>query len=553
MRRFSLLMSLLAVSAMMFVACSDKNPTPDNGDLTFKVSVNSSDKSSVAFSVEPSDKNIDYVVYPCQNSVALSYDTDEELVAALGEEVSFADYTYRGVVTDVISGLKLNTGYSLLVFTQQNNTLTSKLHKSSFRTEAVMYIDCTFTFEPTVENTKVSLIIEPSNREVEWYHCIMTQKEYIDLTDKHAMGKSAEEVVAENYAATAAELIAGGKSAEEVRAELVKTSNRKMVHENLEPSTEYICLAAAVEFDGDELYVKSEVSNGTFTSGEALTEEGTYNMTATNIGAYGFTLNIEATSENLYYYPAIAFPDTYDEAALISQINAAFNEQYQLMLIKYKDNPSVVTNELVLEESPIFFSGSLSFGVSNIPPQTEVMGAVFEMRASTGLVSKVHIFDNVATTVTPCDITPKIEVVGIFSGDEEAGKILGNASATEGHAIIVAKTSNFESASEVYSVFGTQGSLNAADYPDCRVVWFFGGNWVKLNLDEPYSFHVGNWDEAAFLYAYAKDSNGIEGGVARCSLTPSVLDTGTMEELQEYYDKAVNTEATAVPMSLVIK
>lgn len=553
MRRFSSLMSLLAVAAMMFVACSEKNPTPDSGDLTFKVSVNSSDKSSVTFSVEPSDKSIDYVVYACQNSVALGYDTDEELVAALGEEVSFADYTYRGDITDVISGLKINTGYSLLVFTQQNNTLTSKLHKSSFRTAAVMYIDCTFTFEPTVEDTKVTLLIEPSNREVEWYHCVMPQKEYIDLTNKQGAGKSPEEVVAENYAAKAAELMAGGKSAEEVRAELVKTSNRKMVHENLQPTTEYICLAAAVEFDDDELYVNSEVSNATFTTGDVPVEEGQYTMTATNVGAYGFTLNIEATSENLYYYPAIAFPDSYDEAALISQIHAAFNEQYQLMLIKYKDNPSMVTNELVLEESPIFFSGSLSFGVSNIPPQTEVMGVVFVMRSSTGLVGKVQRFDNLATTVEPCNINPTIEVAGIFSGDEEAGEILGNAGATAGRAIIVGKTSNFEGASEVYSVFGTQGSLDAASYPDWRVVWFFGGYWVTLNLDEPYSFHVGNWDEAAFLYAYAKDANGVEGGVARCSVTPSVLDTGTMEELQEYYDKAMGTDATAAPMSLVIK
>lgn len=553
MRRFSSLMSLLAVVAMMFVACSEKNPTPGNSDLTFKVSVNSSDKSSVNFSVEPSDKSIDYVVYACENSKALAYDTDAELVAALGEEVSFADYTHRGDVTDVITGLKINTGYSLLVFTQQNNTLVSKLHKSSFRTAAVMYIDCNFNIKTTVDNTKVTLIIEPSNRDVNWYHCVMPQMAYVELTSSD---KSAEEIIAENYVNTFAALTAAGKSAEEAREELIMKNNRKVTHENLEALTEYICLAAAVEFDGDDLYVKSEVSTTSFTTGEAPVEEGQFTMTANKITAYGFTFDIKATSDELYYYPTIAFTDAYDEdyeASLISQIHSEFEQQYQLMLIKYKDNPSMVTNELVLKESPIFFSGDKSMGVGNIPPQTEVMGAIFVMRASTGLVAKVHRFENLATTISPCDINPTIEVVGTFSGDEEAGEVFDSAGATAGRAIIVSKTSNYEGASEVYAVLGTQGGLDANNYPDWRAVWFFGGYWETLNLEEPYCFHVCNWDEEAFLYAYAKDANGVEGGVARCAVTPSVLDTGTIEELKEYYNKAKGPEATAVPMSLVIK
>lgn len=547
MRRFSSLMSLLAVVAMMFVACSDKNPTPGNSDLTFKVSVNSSDKSSVNFSVEPSDKSIDYVVYACENSKALAYDTDAELVAALGEEVSFADYTYRGDVTDVITGLKINTGYSLLVFTQQNNTLVSKLHKSSFRTTAVMYIDCNFNFKTTVENTKVTMIIEPSNRDVNWYHCVMPQMAYVELTSSD---KSSEEIIAENYVNTVAALTAAGKSAEEVREELIMKNNRKVTHENLEALTEYICLAAAVEFDGDDMYVKSEVSTTSFTTGEAPVAAGQYTMTVSNVGPYGFVLNIEATSDELYYYPCVDFPETFDEAATIAWLDKVFDEQYQNMLIKYKDNPAIVTNELVLEECPYFAHGDKSFGVGNIPPHTNVMGAIFVLRATTGQVAKVHRFDNLATTVEPSTISPTIEVVGVYSGDEENGEVFGNASATAGRAILVSKASNFEGASHLYSIYGTQGGLDATDYPDWRAIWFFTGYWIELIPEQPYNYHVANWDEQGYLYVYTKDADGLEGHVGRCSAVASVLDMGDIDELKEYFAKTGSLETQS--KSLVI-
>ena len=550
MKKINLLISLLVAATMIFAACQPDEPV--NGDLSFGISIVETAKTSVKVSVEPSDANVDYVVYPCANSVAMQYDTDEALVAALAETVDFAEYTHKGSLQNhVISGLKASTAYTLMVFTQQNNIATSKITKKSFRTSAVIYVDCTFNVEVTVNNTDVDLLVEPSDRAIEWYCCIVEKMKYDELTSQFSQNKmTAAEVVEATYAEAFAELVEGGMSANDARAELVKTSNRKISFKGLRAKTEYIYLASVADASGDTMSVMSEVASDVFTTGEAPVAEGEFTMTATNVGPYGFVLNIEATSDDLYYYPVIDFPGSFDEAAYVAQLAKIFNEQFQLLLIKYKDNPSMVTNELVLEESPYFAKGDKSFGVGNIPPHTNVMGAIFVMRATTGQVAKVHRFEDLATTVEPSSINPTIEVVGVYSGDEENGEVFGNASATEGRAIIVSKASNYEGAEHLYSIYGTQGSLSTTEYPDWRAIWFFTGYWIELNLEQPYNFHVANWDEQGYLYTYTKDANGLEGSVGRCSAVASVLETDPIDELKEYYAKAGSAETAS--RSLVI-
>lgn len=550
MKKISWLMSLLVAVTMLFAACQPD--TPANGDLSFSISIVESAKTSVKVNIEPSDANVDYVVYPCQNSVAMQYDTDEALVAALAETVNFAEYTHKGSLQNyTIDGLKANTAYNLMVFAQQNNVSTSKIAKKSFRTSAVIYINCTFNVEVTVKDNNVDLLVEPSDRAAEWYCCVVEKMKYDELTSQYGEAKmTAAQVVEAKYAEAFAALVEGGMTADEARAELVKTSNRKLSFQGLRSRTEYIYLASAADASGDTMSVMSEVANGVFTTGEAPVAAGEFTMTVSNVGPYGFVLNIEATSDELYYYPCIDFPETFDEAATVAWLDKVFNEQYQNMLIKYKDNPSMVTNELVLEECPYFAHGDKSFGVGNIPPHTNVMGAIFVLRATTGQVAKVHRFDDLATTVEPSTISPTIEVVGVYSGDEENGEVFDNASATAGRAILVSKASNFEGASHLYSIYGTQGGLDATAYPDWRAIWFFTGYWIELIPEQPYNYHVANWDEQGYLYVYTKDADGLEGHVGRCSAVASVLDIRPIDELKEYFAKTGSLETQS--KSLVI-
>ena len=543
-------MSLLVAVTMLFAACQPD--TPANGDLSFSISIVESAKTSVKVNIEPSDANVDYVVYPCQNSVAMQYDTDEALVAALAETVNFAEYTHKGSLQNyTIDGLKANTAYNLMVFAQQNNVPTSKIAKKSFRTSAVIYINCTFNVEVTVKDNNVDLLVEPSDRAAEWYCCVVEKMKYDELTSQYGEAKmTAAQVVEAKYAEAFAALVEGGMTADEARAELVKTSNRKLSFQGLRSRTEYIYLASAADASGDTMSVMSEVANGVFTTGEAPVAAGEFTMTVSNVGPYGFVLNIEATSDELYYYPCIDFPETFDEAATVAWLDKVFNEQYQNMLIKYKDNPSMVTNELVLEECPYFAHGDKSFGVGNIPPHTNVMGAIFVLRATTGQVAKVHRFDDLATTIEPSTISPTIEVVGVYSGDEENGEVFDNASATAGRAILVSKASNFEGASHLYSIYGTQGGLDATAYPDWRAIWFFTGYWIELIPEQPYNYHVANWDEQGYLYVYTKDADGLEGHVGRCSAVASVLDIRPIDELKEYFAKTGSLETQS--KSLVI-
>ena len=196
MKKISWLMSLLVAVTMLFAACQPD--TPANGDLSFGISIIESAKTSVKVSIEPSDANVDYVVYPCQNSVAMQYDTDEALVAALAETVNFAEYTHKGSLQNyTIDGLKANTAYSLMVFAQQNNVPTSKIAKKSFRTSAVIYINCTFNVEVTVKDNNVDLLVEPSDRAAEWYCCVVEKMKYDELTSQYGEAKMTAAQVAE--------------------------------------------------------------------------------------------------------------------------------------------------------------------------------------------------------------------------------------------------------------------------------------------------------------------------------------------------------------------
>lgn len=557
MKKFSWLMSLLFVAAFVSVGC-DNEVTPDTPkEVTFEVSINDTDKQFVDYSITPSDDNVDYVAV-VRKSLGLSeYDTDASLVAALGEELNFADYVVKGTVNNVVvNGLDVNTAYSLLVFAVDVNNgyaLTSKVSRTAFRTDAIKKSDCSFVVDTTIENTEATFIVSPSNRELGWSFMVMDQMEYLQYTDSFGEYKyTDDDLVKSDLVAKIETFVSEGGSVEDAVKEYVKVSNQRVVYSNLAPNTEFVFLVAAVEVIGSDVWVTSDVTVGRFTSGDTPMEAADFTLTASEVGAYGFVLNVETTNPDVYYFPTIAFPGSFNEAAQIAEINSLFEQQYQLLLIKYKDNPSVVTNELVLEESLYFSKGAKSFTVQNIPPQTEVMGAIFTMRPSSGKVAKVYTFDNLVTTAAASYITPSISVVGVYSGDEENGQVFGDASATAGRAIVVAESSNFDGASKVFAVLGERDRTDTMTSPftDANVLWYYD-NWVEVNLSAPYTFHVANWDAQAFLFVYAKDANGIEGGVGRTSYTPSIVgEHGSIDELMDYYNQAVTR--SAVPVSLVV-
>lgn len=557
MKKFSWLMSLLFVAAFVSVGC-DNEVTPDTPkEVTFEVSINDTDKQFVDYSITPSDDNVDYVAV-VRKSLGLSeYDTDAALVAALGEEFNFADYVVKGAVNNVVvDGLDVNTAYSLLVFAVDVNSgyaLTSKVSRTAFRTDAIMKTECTFTVEPTVKDTSVTFIVSPSDRDLGWSFMIMDQMEYLQYTDTFGEYKyTDDDLMTDDLTAKIEAFVAEGGSIEDAVKEFVKVSNQRVVYNDLVPNTEYVFLAAAVEVINSKVYVTSNVTVGRFKSGDEPMAESDFTVTASSVGAYGFVMDVVASSDDVYYMPSVAYPGSYDEAGLIAQINAIFEQQYQLLLIKYKDNPAMVTYELVLEESPYFNCGTKSFSVKNIPPQQECMGLIFTMRPTTGKVAKVYKFENLVTTATPCNINPEIKVIGIYSGDEENGEIFGDASATVGRAIVVGETSNFAGAADVHAVLGERDRTDTMTGPfsDTNVLWYYD-NWVDVNMNAPYTFHVANWDVPAFLFAYARNAEGVEGAVGRHSFTPSIVgEHGSIDELKEYYNEALTR--SVVPVSLVV-
>lgn len=557
MKRINWMMSLLLCAAIAFIGC-DKEPEPAKPvALDFEVVIDQTTTTSVTYSVTPNNLEADYAVFCCEVAELGKYDSEAAFIEAAKAELNMAEHARRGAVSAaVIEGLVANKGYYLLVVgvdPANGYATNSEIKKASFRTEAVQNVICTFEVDVDVEDNNVTMLVEPSDREISWALVTVDQLRYVELVDSFGEYKmTREQVLAEYFEEAYNALVEGGATAEEAAAELVKSNNQRVKLLNMEPKTQFVYLVAAVNYAAGGVTVISEVTEGRFTTGDLPMPDAGFNVTATDVGAYSLIINVDAYNEDVYYFPSVSFVGSYDEAALIEQVNKIYNEQYQLILIKYKDNPDAVTPEVVMEESVYFAKGDRSFTVKNVPPQTGVMCALFVMRTNTGKVGEVYTYDNLATTAAPCNITPTIELVGIYSGDEENGEVLGDATATAGRPIIVAKTSNFEGASAVYAVYGERDRTDTMTSPftDANLLWYYD-NWVNVNMDAPYTFHVANWDQVAHLFAYAKDSNGIEGGVGRCKYTVSSLDeVDPISELKEYYDQAMASQS-ALPASLV--
>ena len=171
--------------------------------------------------------------------------------------------------------------------------------------------------------------------------------------------------------------------------------------------------------------------------------------------------------------------------------------------------------------------------MSGLLPDTEIMAYIFALDVHTGKVVKTFIFDNVARTDTLGVANPTIEIVGYFSGDDEAGSVFGDAAATKGKAITVVKYNDLAEVRTLFTTMVEGDCSNVTAYPENELWGITEGYWKTCKVSSPYTFYLVDWNVEQTALAYATDNTGKVGTIARCYTLPTAENKSDIAILKE--------------------
>ena len=256
-------------------------------------------------------------------------------------------------------------------------------------------------------------------------------------------------------------------------------------------------------------------------------EEVEFTINATNISPYGFNMNITSSDPSIYYVPGACVAGEFDEEEYIKYEEEAFDYYYNG---SKNFNPSITIAE-VLDQ--YYYNGNSTVQVSGLQPDTEIMAYIFALDNRTGKVVKTFIFDSVARTDTLGEAAPTIELVGYFSGDDEAGAVFGDAAATAGRVITVVKYNNLDNVRTLFTTMAEGDCSNPQNYSDAELWSITSGYWKTCKISSPYTFYLVDWNVEQTALAYGVDHNGKSGAISRLYTLPTAENKGDVELLKE--------------------
>lgn len=276
-------------------------------------------------------------------------------------------------------------------------------------------------------------------------------------------------------------------------------------------------------------------------------EEVVFELSASSVTPYGFTMNVKSSDKTIYYVPGLCKADEYDESIFVGYENEAFD--YYLEEYK-KFNPTITVAEIL---DQYYYNGNATLQVSGLQPDTEYLGYIYALDVHTGKVVKCFTFPAFARTSTFSSVAPQIELVGYYSGDDENGSVFNNAEATKGKAITVVKYTNLVDIRTLFTTMVEGDCSNAVSISDGELWQLTSGYWETCKTSEPYTFYLVDWNVVQTALCYATDNNGQLSAMSRLYTCPTAENKGNIEELQRLVAElnAGSASAFAVPQSLV--
>lgn len=504
--------------------------------------------------------------YGWSNEELFQNTLNTELETLEGEGLSSDDIALKlfhtGMRTLNVSGLKAKTQYTAFVagvnYENGEAYVTTAPKEIRYRSGEAAASDLTFDIEVSnIEHYSADIRITPSDPNAEYYYYIG----YID-----SKKKSMKPIDIANSAVTEYiyywENYTELKHRDPVTGVIDLTGDNKFEMDIAE--TEYYVVAFSFEPNPtygqviDEEAGEYDSNPGTITSapvyvsfksaeqGDPMTAE--FEFSASDVGPYDFYLEIEASDPTIYYQPGIAYAEGFDPQAAIDASSGMLSQLMQMCM--ESQNPCLTIHEALEKLCYNYYrNGSGRYYIANLEPEKEYIGYVLAIDATTGKFARCVYSDVIAKTTALGSVTPSLELLGVYNGNDENGTIFGDADLTLGRPIVAVKLNNVEGATALYSAISTDPYVDVAALPHRYIISEFRGYWQDVNLNVPYHFFVAEWDMEQTVLAYAQDANGHESGVGLLAVKP--VDSGDINELKGYVDEVNNATPKAAAKSLV--
>lgn len=258
---------------------------PEASANTFTITIGTTTKTSVEFTVEPTNDDPYYVTVEATN-VLDAYNDDTELIRAILPEydLQIDNRTFIGsqTLTNADLGINLNSmkSYKVVVWGFEDGPTTEVYMSDAFQPE-----------EPVVEPFSVSMSTSEVTHEFVTYSVVPSANSY---TYYHSL-YTAEELGADGGAALAASLVAEDKFVQKLVAGNVEATV------NVAPETEYRIMVFGYDVD------KGEIASDIFLSDAIITpavpvEKPTLGIEVTNIVWNGADIYLTPSESFMYYY-----------------------------------------------------------------------------------------------------------------------------------------------------------------------------------------------------------------------------------------------------------
>lgn len=505
-------------------------------EYTFDVTT-TVENNTVSFKVIPSDNNIAWhlltvtkAMYDAYTDPAGDYQwtkdvfyqayTENEIQTYAGmgytEEQILSAMFLKGEQTLQAEGLNANTEYVYLIaaFEIEGNNLliASEPSEGTYTTGDVAKSELTFDISVTdVEQMRAAIKITPSDLEAAFvwmcqaYDGVSTPAEIVDAIV--AANKSWLDMGFMSYYGVQ-DYTGGPGSPYKFKLDA--------------PDTDYYVIAFG--YAGG---VTSEPEMVTFrTLPGADPAECTFDLVLNETTTYGFSFNVTPSDATTYYYGDVCVASEYDEAAIVAEVETGIQQTYEMNKMF---SPDLTMSAMIAQN---YWNGPNVMDAENLNPDTEYTVYILALDAKTGKVVKAHKYPSFAKTKPVGTIVPEIELIGYYSGDEEAGAIFGQPEATAGKAIAVVKYNVDPAATALYSGVLEGNGMDAVEYDDAYINEMLKFYWDGVSLQQPYSFFVTTWQMEQTVFAYAEDANGGKGALGRFLLCPTAEEKDNIEDLK---------------------
>lgn len=273
----------------------------------------------------------------------------------------------------------------------------------------------------------------------------------------------------------------------------------------------------------------------------------TFEAQVQDVTTYGFSFKVTPSDPTTYFTGDVCLASEYDEAKIAEEIEAGIQELYDMQAMF---GSPIEMSELI---ASYFWNGECVMDAKALNPDTEYTMYLVALDQKTGKVAKVHEFPAFAKTKPEGTVVPELELIGYFSGDDENGAVFGQPAATAGMCIAVVKYNADPTASAVYGGILEGNGMDVETYPDATIMEYLNYYWQEVNMNEPYSFFLMNWDVEQTAFAYALDANGGQGSIDRLLLNCSEANKNNIDEFFALIDQVYgqsSTTASVAPLNI---